>query len=54
MEALLADWSPEFSVSLFRDYVLPGIGSGFVLSGLFWVAGYVVDFLIGLLKGGVR
>ena len=51
MLTLLSVWDSSFSVQAVAD-VVGAIVSGFLLGGVFWVVGYVVDFLMTVMRGG--
>lgn len=46
----MSQWSPDFAVSLMRDYVVPAIGAGFMLAGIGWLVGFVVGSLFRLMR----
>lgn len=39
-------------VALVRDAILPVLGGGVALCGLFWIVGYVVRQLFRIVRGG--
>jgi len=51
MSEVIANWDPEFIVSLFQNQVIPGIGSGFVLMVAFYLVGLLVNAMFDAMKG---
>lgn len=49
VQAVLANWSPDFMVSLMSGVVLPGIGVGVLIAAMVWLLGYMVNSLFKLL-----
>lgn len=50
MSEVFAVWSPDFVVELLTLHLLPMVGAGFMIVGIFWLVGYVVNSMFRLIK----
>lgn len=52
MLEMFESWVPDFSVWMVAENVAPLVVGGFFLGGVFWLAGFLVDALLAVMRGG--